>query len=103
RLVGAGTPAGFPPAYNTPFAAVLFVFETIIGIATPAALLPTMGATVIAAMVTRALAGAGPIYGQRAFAVHAFTDLWWLLVLGLLAAVVAAGFKRFLAVSEMLS
>ena len=51
-------------------------------------------------MVTRATVGAGPIYGQRAFAVHATSDLWWLAIAGALAAVVAAGFKWFLALAE---
>lgn len=99
-LVAAGTGAGFAAAYNTPFAAILFVFETIIGIATPAALLPAMTATVMATIVTRALVGAGPIYGYRLFEADAAHDLWWLLALGALAAMVATAFKWVLSQSE---
>jgi CIC family chloride channel protein len=61
-----------------------------------------MTATVIATVLTRSLIGAGPIYGQRLFEVHAAHDLWWLLALGALAALVATAFKWVLSRTEEL-
>jgi CIC family chloride channel protein len=101
-LVAAGTAAGFASAYNTPFAAILFVFETVLGIAAPEALLPTIAATVIATLLTRGIVGAGPIYGQRTFALQSPVELIWLTALGAFAACAALLFKRTLALFERL-
>src|SRR5690349_2991100 len=95
-LIGAGTAAGFAAAYNTPFAASLFVLETIAGIAAPELLLPVMGATVGAAGITRVTVGAGPIYGQRTFGVGSPFELVLFTLLGITAAFVALVFKRVL-------
>jgi CIC family chloride channel protein len=101
-LIAAGTAAGFAAAYNTPLAAVLFVFETIAGVAALELLLPVMIATVLATVVTRVLAGGGPLYGQRAFSGGQPAELFTFALLGLVAAGVAMGFKAALAAGEQL-
>jgi CIC family chloride channel protein len=101
-LVAAGTAAGFAAAYNTPFAAVLFVLETIVGIAALEAVIPTIAATVIATVLTRSMAGGGPIYGAREFSTTSSWEFVSFLMVALVGTLVALVFKRVLAFAERL-
>lgn len=101
-LVAAGTASGFAAAYNTPFAAVVFVLETIVGLAVPRLVAPVMCASVIATAVTRVAVGAGPIYGQRSFGLESSGDLVSFAALGVLAAIAAVAFKQALTLFEVL-
>jgi CIC family chloride channel protein len=101
-LIAAGAAAGFTSAYNTPFAAVLFVLEVVLGVVALDTIVPVLIATVLSSALTRAVVGEGPIYGQRAFHLSSPSELLLFGGLGLFAAFGAQAFMRLLSLGEAL-
>ena len=85
-LIGCGVAAGMAAVYNAPLGASLFVMEVIIGNFAMDVFGPLVAASVMAALVSRALSDPGPIYSIPAFEPASVTEYFILGLLGILCA-----------------
>jgi CIC family chloride channel protein len=92
-LVAAGMAAGFAAAYNTPISATVFVLEVIIGSFNVLFLGPAVVAAAISTIVTRFVAGAGPIYPGVSGGMESPWEVPPYLALGFLAGLAAVLFQ----------
>ncbi len=93
-LVAAGLAAGYAAAYNTPIAATVFVLEVIIGSFNVMFLGPAIVAAAISTIVTRLIAGAGPIYPGVSHGMETPWEVGPYLALGFLAGLGAVLFQH---------
>jgi CIC family chloride channel protein len=101
-ILACGASAGIASAYNAPIAGALFVAEIVVGSIAMETFGPLVFASVLATQVVRFLAGSAPLYDIPPFRLHSGLELFYYLVLGLLAGLAAPWFLRALRHSEQL-
>jgi CIC family chloride channel protein len=79
---------------------MLFVLEVVAGVVALDAVLPSLAAIAIAVSLVRAVAGEGPIYGERAFRMASMWELLTYAGLGLVATLFAQAFMQMMAFGE---
>ena len=91
-LVGCGTAAGIAASFNTPLAGVIFALEVVMMEYTLASFVPVILAAAIATLVSNAVFGASAAFLVPHFELAALHEVISVLLLGIAAGAVAAGF-----------
>ncbi len=87
-LIGCGVAAGMAAVYNAPLGAALFVMEVVIANFAMDVFGPLVAASVMSALVSRALQDPGPMYAIPSFTPASLTEYFILGLLGIPCALV---------------
>lgn len=93
-LVGCGTAAGIAASFNTPLAGVVFALEVVMMEYTVASFIPVILAAVAATTVSRLVFGSDPTFVLPPMALNSLTELVVVLLIGIAAGAVSAGFNH---------
>ncbi len=99
-LVGAGAAAGIAATFNAPIAGVMFALEVLLGDYSVQSISTMVFAAVSASVVSRFFLGAHPAFTVPSYTLVSAWELPLYLGLGVLGALAASAFVRFLYFSE---
>lgn len=91
-LAAAGVASAISASFNTPMAGVIFAMEVVLLEYSIRGFIPIILASVIGAIVSRAVFGTATAFDVPALDMHSLLEVPLILLLGLLAGVVAASF-----------
>lgn len=95
-LIACGAAAGVAGAYNTPIAGSLFVAEIVLGSVTVSNLAPLLLTSVVSDLIVRHITHVGPIYAIDPRSLSTAPELFFVILLGICAGVLGAGFIALL-------